>query len=65
MGTLNRWQRLYVVNHRAWLTSLEQATAIGSTTISKVRSEAKKAGVIWLSRKRKGTKLTEYSPMAP
>lgn len=62
MGSLNRWQRLLVINHRVWLTSLEQAMAINSTTISKVRHEAKAAGVIWLARKRTGTKLTEYTP---
>jgi hypothetical protein len=60
--SLNRWQRLCVLNHLRWMTSLEQAQALGSTTISKVRSEAKRAGVIWLARKRTGTKLTEYTP---
>lgn len=59
---LNRWQRLCVLNHRRWMTSLEQAQALGSTTISKVRHEAKAAGVVFLSRRREGTKLTEYTP---
>lgn len=31
---MNRWQRLCLVNRQRWMTSLEQANAISSTTIS-------------------------------
>jgi hypothetical protein len=59
---LNRWQRLVWANRGRWLTSFEQLMAISSTTISKVRSEAKANGVRWITRERiKG--LIEYKPV--
>ena len=51
----NRWQRLLRVHreHAAgpWLTSLQQQLALGTTTISKVRSECRANGYRWLIRK--------------
>lgn len=59
---LNRWQRLLLKNKGRWMTSMEQALAISSVTVSKVRHEAVKfGGVLWLTRYR-FPGLREYRP---
>ena len=58
---LTRWQRLYSwMRRNGWSTSLDQAGAIGSVTISKVRHEMRTHGIALMARWRKGTTLTEY-----
>jgi hypothetical protein len=56
-----RWQRLHAwMKRNGWSTSLDQAGAIGSVTISKVRSEMRDHGIVLQARRREGTTLTEY-----
>ena len=61
---MNRWQRLLKA-HRdrgPWLTSWQQLMAIGSTTPSKVRSEARANGIRWMTRKDANGHI-EYRPV--
>jgi hypothetical protein len=61
---LTRWERLARAMRRRWLTSMEQMHAIwgcpGCTTISKVRDEIRRGGLLLEKRTRKGTRLTEW-----